>query len=333
MRRTVGRYTLGFVLVALGAALALESYGAFPAFREGFLKWWPLAFVILGVEYIVLSRDPEVNVRISGGAVFLTVLVLASAWVYDVGSAWGGLIRIGGFGDFLAGSNTCTLEAPINEAFGTGVTGLSVRATGDVVVTGEGTGSVTGTATLKVRARTVEEAQRYADEMKLVPRYSGKTLYLEFTRPSSVPASISVLPSFVLNVPEDSDLEVRTVSGDIEVKGVRGRLDLDSVSGDVFVDENPLRVDVNMVSGDFEGVLGSDMDELFVKTVSGDIEIEVPEGMGGTVQARTVSGSISDSGEGLNITKSPGRRQASGSIGAGRTKIDVDTVSGDVSFK
>jgi len=333
MQKTVGRYTLGIVLVALGVALALEVCGVTPAFREEFVKWWPLAIVLLGVEYLLVSRDPEVKVRISGGAVFLTVLVLATAWFYHAGSTWSDLFHLGGFGDFIAGSHTYTVEVPINEAFGTGVTGLSVRAAGDVVVTGEGTGSVTGTATVRVRARTAEQAKRYAEEMKLVPRYSGKTLYLEISRPGSVPAAIGMYPSFVLTVPSDSDLEIRTVSGDIEVDGVCGSLVLDSVSGDVRVDESPVRVSVNMVSGDFEGVLGNDMDELFVKNVSGDVKIEVPAGTGGSVEAKTVSGSITDSKGTLNITKASGRRQASGPLGTGSTAIEVEAVSGDVSFR
>ena len=106
----------------------------------------------------------------------------------------------------------------------------------------------------------------------------------------------------------------------------------DSVSGDVRVDEARSSEREHGL-GDFEGVLGNDMDEPFVKNVSGDVKIEVPAGTGGSVEAKTVSGSITDSKGTLNITKASGRRQASGPLGTGSTAIEVEAVSGDVSFR
>jgi|GEM_PF-1275899 len=333
MRRTVGKYTLGIVLIAVGLMVVLETAGVAPFPRDAFLTWWPLTIVFLGLEYTLASRDPEVRVRISGGAVFLTVLALGFAWAYQA-YGWTDLINIQYPGNFIAGPTEAYIyEIPIDEAFGTGVTGLSVSATGGVIVTGTATRSVTGTATVTVRAKSLDEAKQYAGEVKLVPRYSGKTLYLEVHRPGSLAGKASVHSSFVLTVPEDSDLKLSSVSGSVEVQGVRGRLELDCVSADIRLDDSPSRVEVTSVSGDFEGVLGSEMEELSIETVSGDVSIEVPEGTGGSVKAVTVSGSITSPGDVIKASRSGGRRKAEGSVGSGKTAIEIETVSGDVTFR
>lgn len=90
-------------------------------------------------------------------------------------------------------------------------------------------------------------------------------------RSLSLPGRVNVHSSFTLSVPEDSDLKINAISGSIEVKGVRGHLELESVSADVRMDGSPNRVEVNSVSGDFEGVLGTGMEELCIETVSGEL--------------------------------------------------------------
>ncbi|HHY76262.1 MAG TPA: hypothetical protein GX500_05775 [Firmicutes bacterium] len=120
MQRTVGKYTLGIVLVALGLMVALETFGTGSFLRDGFLKWWPLAIVVLGLEYILVSRDPETKVRISGGAVFLILLALGCAWIYQAGYKWSDIIQIDRSSGRLIAANreAYALEIPVDEAFG-----------------------------------------------------------------------------------------------------------------------------------------------------------------------------------------------------------------------
>lgn len=330
MRRAVGKLTLGVVLVVLGLALASDIYGGTSEMRELLLKWWPLAIVLLGLEYIAVSRNPEVSACLSGGAVFLIILAIGAGVFYGTGSRWSRYIQISDYGNWgITARQGHTYEIEINEAFGTGVTELDVRAIGDVIVNGAPVDSVTGTATITVRGRTVAEAERYAEDIKVVPRYSGKTLYLEVVRPDSVPREVSYAPSFVLTVPESADLDIETVSGRIDISGVTGRLDLNNVSGSVEVDGSPSRVRANVVSGGFDGSLGPQMEEMSVNSVSGSVRIKVPDGTGGSVHAISVSGSIDGN---VPVKQSPGRSEASGNIGNGSTDIDVETVSGSITF-
>lgn len=337
MRKTVGKFTLGIVLLAFGLALALDAYAGTSATRQALAKWWPLAIVLLGLEYILASRDPEADVRLSGASVLLTVLVLAFLWTGGAGHCRIGSVRIGGFGHSggfgIVGTKKHFREARVNEAFGTDVATLEVHAVGDVIVTGSDTGSVTGTALVTVEAGSAEEARKYAEQVELKSSRLGDTLRLEVERTDSLPKFVGFSPSFTLTVPARANLSIQTVSGTVEVKGVTGRVKLATVSGGVVVDHKPSGVDADLVSGAFAGKLGAGMKDLSVKTVSGSVSIEVPEGTGGTVSATTVSGSISDALGKLSITKSPGRHRGSGSLGKGATDIDVDTVSGSVTFK
>jgi DUF4097 and DUF4098 domain-containing protein YvlB len=89
-------------------------------------------------------------------------------------------------------------------------------------------------------------------------------------------------------VPAKSDVEVTTVSGDVKLSDVDGRVRVKTVSGDVDVAEHVGATEVATVSGDVElaGALG----ELGVETRSGDVEVEAA----GPVQGRvaTKSGDI-----------------------------------------
>ena len=52
----------------------------------------------------------------------------------------------------------------------------------------------------------------------------------------------------VISVPEDSPLNVETVSASISVTGVRAEVDLESVSGKIYVAEGPTGLDVENVT-------------------------------------------------------------------------------------
>lgn len=88
-------------------------------------------------------------------------------------------------------------------------------------------------------------------------------------------------------VPAGSSLDVETVSANIRVSGVNGRLELESVSGEVNVDGAPTSADVETVSGNIE--LSGAETLVIAESVSGKIELS---GVAGRVEAATVSGSV-----------------------------------------
>lgn len=132
---------------------------------------------------------------------------------------------------------------------------------------------------------------------------------------------------------------VATVSGDVDVEGIAGKLDLRSTSGDVHVATATAPLSAASVSGDLEliGVQRSD-----VRTTSGDVHAEDV----GVLRANTVSGDItvraardsifldSTSGD-LDVEGAP--RGVTGSTTSGDIRVTaasgavkVDTRSGDI---
>ena len=111
----------------------------------------------------------------------------------------------------------------------------------------------------------------------------------------------------------DGDLDARTSSGDIEVNSVTGSVSAGTVSGDIKL--NSLAAN--------EGVFD-------IKSVSGDIQVEISPDFKGNVQASTVSGSIENSMAMESETST--ESQLRGRIGQGNGKLSVSTTSGDINI-
>lgn len=330
MRTTsVGRLTLGVVLAVLGVALLLDmNYGQNTL--DIVVRYWPGALILLGLEYVIASRDPENRTRVSVGSIIFLAVALCLAWVYveAPGSFWG----LPNFGFSYPGQEQYTVELPVNEAFGTASTRLSVEAIHDVTVTGGEGNAVTGTAVVTVRARSTSEARRVAEELRVTARPSGSTLYLEVSRPQDLSRFVSIQPSFTISMPAGGSLIAKTVSGSMRISGVTGDVSVDNVSGSITLDGMPSSVDADLVSGSITMGLNSDTKSVDIDAVSGSVRINAPAGTGGTVDFSSVSGGVDTSFSGIQETSKPGRRTATGQFGSGKTDIKVNTVSGSLSI-
>jgi hypothetical protein len=132
---------------------------------------------------------------------------------------------------------------------------------------------------------------------------------------------------FVARVPAGVEFSGSMVSGDVDVTGIGGHVEVNSVSGDVVVRNVRGTVSAHSVSGDatLEDVDGADVD---ANTVSGDVAF------GGELNARislsTVSGDIeSDFPVTIGGGGRFGRRNMDFTVGSGGARIELGTVSGD----
>jgi DUF4097 and DUF4098 domain-containing protein YvlB len=137
-----------------------------------------------------------------------------------------------------------------------------------------------------------------------------------------------------LQVPLQADLDVESVSADIDIDGVApGDFDVNTVSGGVVVAAAPKRADINSVSGDLRLTLNTA--EASAETVSGDIVLVGR--LDGEVHAETVSGDITIDSRGQRL-----RRLSTGTVsGDAQARVGLvnggeiksETVSGDIRLR
>ena len=101
-----------------------------------------------------------------------------------------------------------------------------------------------------------------------------------------------------LDVPRFAELEIESVSADVDVVGTAANsLEIDSVSGDVVVAGAPKQAEVESVSGDLRVTVNSP--DVHVETVSGDIALRGK--LDGEAHAESVSGDITIDSNGMSL--------------------------------
>ena len=146
---------------------------------------------------------------------------------------------------------------------------------GSVVVQGWSRDEVEVTGSL---GRSVEELifERNKDEITIkvkVPKKGGRGIDSDLH----------------INVPENSSIDVGTVSADIEVSDLLGEQRLHTVSGDVTTESSAADVRAEAVSGDIEVDGDKSDNETSASSVSGDVTLFR---IAGEVRAESVSGDV-----------------------------------------
>ena len=138
----------------------------------------------------------------------------------------------------------------------------------------------------------------------------------------------------VVQVPLQADLEISTVSANIDVHGVAPReLSLESVSGDIVANGAPRRAAVESVSGDV--VLTFNSGDVEASAVSGDLTLGGR--LSGQVALETVSGNMRVDSKGerlrrLSVETVSGNMRVD-SRGERLRRLSASTVSGDAELK
>jgi len=197
----------------------------------------------------------------------------------------------------------------------------------------------------------------------------GTDLYLRI--PAARIEAEGVSADFRVKGSRGESIDVRTVSGDLEVEAETARLDLHSVSGDIGFSGRAARTTVEAVSGDvtlsgvdgeikastvsgdlslvggelsrgqFESVSGELRLELALAgegrlscdSMSGDVELRLPAAQQANFSAQSFSGTIrSDFGEVGRVARGPGS-MLDAQVGSNGARIRLETFSGDISIR
>jgi len=192
-------------------------------------------------------------------------------------------------------------------ALGLGLARPAAAAPSRVVVRG-GSGDVLVTAS--AQAKEVTGSGRIAA--------TGDTVQVQGTTPDE---------RLTLTVPAAVSLSVVTWSGKIEVRGVRGELELRSVSGDLVVSGPPRGLSARTVSGAVRAEVAG---KARVRSVNGAVSLR---GSLADVEVTSVSGKVTLAGfSGGSVSTTSGGLSVEGTLGKGST-ARLRAHSGDVGVK
>lgn len=128
---------------------------------------------------------------------------------------------------------------------------------------------------------------------------------------------------------------ISSVSGNVEIRGVTGKVEASSVSGDVEVNEIAGSVSASSVSGSVEvevSRLGNE-DDMKFSSVSGDVRVRVPANLGADVNMSSFSGAIkTDFPLEVRGQRHGSKSWARGKIGDGSRSLNMSSVSGSLSL-
>jgi DUF4097 and DUF4098 domain-containing protein YvlB len=139
---------------------------------------------------------------------------------------------------------------------------------------------------------------------------------------------------FTVRVPRGVNIEVGTVNGSVDVRGVTGEVNASSVNGGVEAVSDGGPVTASTVNGSIRAsmrTLGSG--DLEFSTVNGSITVELPERLDADLRMTTVNGTLSSRDFPLTVTGRFNPQNMRATIGKGGTRLSFSTVNGNVELR
>jgi DUF4097 and DUF4098 domain-containing protein YvlB len=131
------------------------------------------------------------------------------------------------------------------------------------------------------------EADLGSGVKELIFEVDGKQVLIEVEAPEH--SGRNIASDLVIRVPENSSLEISTISADITVEDVNGKQLIETVSGDIDTVAYASDLTMESVSGDIDVQGDNKKNRVRAESVSGDIEFQ---SLDGDVEADTVSGDV-----------------------------------------
>jgi hypothetical protein len=201
------------------------------------------------------------------------------------------------------------------------------NVSGEVIVTGY-SGDV-------ILVRGFKEG-RDRDRVQIEDLSSGDSVELKVRYPESCNCDASV--RFDVQVPHSvrySFDRISSVSGNVGITGVRGRIKAESVSGNVVVQEVAGEVTASAVSGNVDVEINrlEGAGDMRFSSVSGNVSVRAPANLDADIEMSSVSGGLRTDFpiEVQERDRGPGR-SARGRVGAGQRSLKISTVSGRVNL-
>ena len=257
----------------------------------------------------------------------------------------GSCIDIGGFGMRAKYERTVQLSSPLSP-------GSSFEArthNGSIKIAGADITECNITATITARARTEEDAQKLAERTTVRLESFGDRLIAKIDKPAFL-RNQSVSISLDVQVPNESDLELTTHNGSVEITNITGRLNCTTHNGKITAEQVSGIAELHThngsvvcrdISGDtrlrthngsikvYYSKAAPSVCDISLITSNGGIEIAMPSSFSGEVDISTHNGSIRTDLP-ITIVGKISKSKLSGKIGTGQGNLHLETHNGSI---
>lgn len=191
----------------------------------------------------------------------------------------------------------------------------------------------------KMRAGSTSRAEELLSELEVRLEPSAGGLTIETRPPRTSDGILSWLfgggssgeVEFTIHLPREADLDVTTVNGGVEIRGVAGRLRLRSTNGRIDVEDGGGSVDAATTNGGISAELAelNGIDDLSLRTTNGGIRLTLPSDAGAELSAHTTNGSIATDLP-VQIHGRLRRTRIEGTLNGGGPELTLSTTNGSI---
>ncbi|MEM9531964.1 MAG: DUF4097 family beta strand repeat-containing protein [Pseudomonadota bacterium] len=130
-------------------------------------------------------------------------------------------------------------------------------------------------------------------------------------------------------------VDINTVSGDVDARANAEEADVNTVSGEVlFISRELARSHIESVSGDMELDLGvAESGSVTIASLSGDVDVILPDDLSATCEAESFSGSIRSAHGEVQKAKYGPHKTLRFVQGSGSGRLRIESFSGDVRIR
>lgn len=144
----------------------------------------------------------------------------------------------------------------------------------------------------------------------------------------------NVTVNYVITVPRDIHLQVKSVNGKIEAREISGRAQLATTNGGIEVEEAVGSVSAETTNGRIRVSLAkvADNEAMYFETTNGSVTAAFPQDFSATISARTTNGSINCDFP-VTTAGRMGRNELEGKIGDNGGRVTLRTTNGSISIR
>jgi len=206
----VGTISMGLVLICTGISLFYAKINS-KAVYDTVVKWWPLVFVILGLEVLILScsrKDKGSPLKYDLFSIFIIlVIVFCGLGLYSLDSVG----VTGKINNYLASQEYRMKTRPSTIPVEPDIEKIVIDAPfSDLKIQTCDSGEISSYSYALARAASREAAQHLMNNgAQIVSSRSGKTLQISFNPPAADNINTT---EYVVSIPENIDVELHNRS-------------------------------------------------------------------------------------------------------------------------